>query len=321
MNTTVPIILSAPKIIDLLKKIDLISVIEEGFISLSSDKAIIPPVGELLFDNPKGETHIKYGYILQQPYFVIKIASGFYDNPKLGIKSSQGVMLAFSQQTGEIVAVLLDEGYLTDIRTVIASMITIKHLAPKKITCIGIIGTGIQAKLQLEYLRQVTNCKNIMIWGRNQEKAIALKEGFLNPEYTITVTSSLDILADTCNVIITTTPSEEPLLTWRQVKKGTHITAIGSDTPKKIELETDIIKHADLIVSDSINQSKTRGEIYNARLDNCLDEKKLIELGTLLNNNTLGRQNDQQITVADLTGVAVQDIMITSAIINTYKSQ
>jgi len=76
-----------------------------------------------------------------------------------------------------------------------------------------------------------------------------------------------------------------------------------------------------VVVSDSIEQSKTRGEICRARQQNCLDETKLIELGDLIQDPTLGRQNNHQITVADLTGVAVQDIMIATALFDNYKKQ
>jgi ornithine cyclodeaminase len=313
-------ILTLPTIQEYLKTVDLIPLIEKGFIAYSLGEAVVPPVGELLFENPPGETHIKYGYIKQQPYYVVKIASGFYENAKLGLKSSQGLMLLFSQQTGELLCVLLDEGYLTDIRTVIASMITIKYLAPAKVDCLGIIGTGTQAKLQVEYLSQVCECKKIMIWGRHQESAIAFQKYFQNIEYNIQIASSADALAQACNLIITTTPSREPLLNASQIRKGTHITALGSDTTDKIELDPIIIKNADIVVSDSIPQSQSRGEIFQARNHQCLDSTKLVELGTLIQNLKLGRKNDQQITVADLTGVAVQDIMIAAAIYNHHKS-
>ena len=74
----------------------------------SAGEAVVPPVGELILD--KGEVHIKYGYLKQAEYYVIKIASGFYDNPDLGLPSGNGLMLLFGQQTGELVSILLDEG-------------------------------------------------------------------------------------------------------------------------------------------------------------------------------------------------------------------
>jgi ornithine cyclodeaminase len=320
MASSSPAILSLPIIREYLKTVDLIPLIEQGFIEYSSGNAVVPPVGELIFEDPPGDTHIKYGYIKHQPYYVIKIASGFYENAKLGIPSGQGLMLLFSQQTGELLSVLLDEGYLTDIRTVIASMITIKYLALSKVDCVGIVGTGMQAKLQLEYLNKVCDCKNIMVWARNHENAVAYQNHFRNTDFKIAIAPTISELAQSCNLIITTTPSRQPLLEASQIRKGTHITALGSDTSEKIELSPEIIKNADIVVSDSIPQSKSRGEVYQARNQGCLDELKLIELGALIRNPSLGRTNDKQITIADLTGVAVQDIMIATAIFNHHKN-
>ena len=100
--------------------IDLIPLIEEGFVAYSQGRAVVPPVGELIFKDPPGDVHIKYGYIEREDYFVIKIASGFPDNEKLDLPSGSGMMLLFRQETGEPVCLLHDEAYLTDIRTAVA---------------------------------------------------------------------------------------------------------------------------------------------------------------------------------------------------------
>ena len=312
-------IISLQTIQEYIKALDLLSIIEEGFVSYSTGKAVIPPVAELLFENPRGETHIKYGYIKEQSSFVIKIASGFYENPNLGIPSSQGLMLLFHQKTGQLLAILLDEGYLTDIRTAIASMITLKYLAPKDADCIGILGTGTQAQLQLKYLTQVHTCKNIIIWGRNKEKCFAYQKQFQNSPFQIKIAKSISELAEESKIIITTTPAEQPLLKEEYIQKGTHITAVGSDTPYKNELSPFILKKADIVVSDSIAQSNTRGEIFQARKQNLLDERKIIELGNLITNPEMGRNNKEQISVADLTGVAVQDISIATSLFHYHK--
>ena len=118
-----------PKIIQLsqiknaLKNIDLFKDIEEGFKSYSRGEAVIPPVGEMIFEDPPGDLHIKYGYLKSGQFYVVKLASGFYQNPQLGLSSSQGMMLLFDQKTGVVKGVLLDHGYLTDIRTAVAGAI------------------------------------------------------------------------------------------------------------------------------------------------------------------------------------------------------
>ncbi|WP_431166683.1 hypothetical protein [Tenacibaculum halocynthiae] len=310
-------VINLEEIKSILKNIDVIAAMEEGFIQYSNGNTIVPPVGELLFEKPKGDAHIKYGYIKNDDYYVIKVASGFYDNVKLGIASSQGLMLLFDQKTGVPKAVLLDEGHLTDIRTAAAGALAAKCFAPKKIKAIGIIGTGIQAKLQLQYLQKHTPCSSVWVWGRNKENVKKFVQE-LGTGFNIQIAESPSEIAKNCNLIITTTPSEIALLKAEDIQEGTHITAVGSDTEHKQELESELLRKADIVIADSIPQSKSRGEIYKAVSDGKISENTVIELGTAVQDLKLQRTSEDQITIVDLTGVAVQDIMITKAVYNGY---
>lgn len=296
-----------------IQNIDVIAAMEEGFIAYSNGNTVVPPVGELIFEKPKGEAHIKYGYIKNDDYYVIKIASGFYDNPTLGIASSQGLMLLFSQKTGQPVTILLDEGFLTDIRTAAAGALVAKYFAPKEISAIGIIGTGIQAKLQLQYLQKHTPCKTVWVWGRTPENTIKFKSD-LGTNFDIHIANSPAEVASHSNLIVTTTPSKMPLLNAEDILPGTHITAVGSDTSEKQELSSNLVAKADIVIADSIPQSNSRGEIYHAVKDGKLASKNVIELGKSIQKKSLQRINEQQISIADLTGVAVQDMMIARAV-------
>ncbi len=161
--------------------LDLMHLIEDGFVAYSEGRAVIPPVGELSFEDPPGDVHIKYGYIKDDDYYVIKIASGFYNNAKMSLPSSMGMMLLFNQKTGQLLSVLLDGGLLTQVRTAVAGAIAAKYLANKKIDRIGIIGTGTQAKIQLRYLKNVTNCRDVIVWGienTDTYKEVMQSEGF-----------------------------------------------------------------------------------------------------------------------------------------------
>lgn len=297
---------------------EMIDDMEHAFVSYSKGNAIVPPVGELLFENPKGETHIKYGYIKNDTTYCIKIASGFHENSTLGIPSSQGMMLLYSQKTGEPLAILLDDGLLTNIRTAAAGALVAKYFAPKRIKAIGIIGTGIQAKLQLQFL-----CKNypysmVWVWGRTIENMQKFKSE-LASDFDIHIAATPSEVVNNCNLIVTTTPSETPILYAHDIKPGTHITAIGSDTPTKQELDCEILKKADIVISDSISQSKNRGEIFQAVKTAVIPPDKVTELGNAIQNISFQRTNENQISVVDLTGVAVQDIMIANAIYSKYK--
>lgn len=313
-------IIKKEEIVALIDKVDVTSEMEKGFLAYSSGKTVVPPVAELLFDKPKGETHIKYGYIKDEEFFCIKIASGFYENTKLGISSSQGIMLLFSQKTGETKAVLLDDGYLTNIRTAAAGALAAKYFAPKKIKSIGIVGTGIQGRLQLLHLQKETPCKSVWIWDRNRDGAERYKSE-LGADFDIKIAEGISELAAQCNLILTTTPSEIPLLKANDIRPGTHITAVGSDTPEKQELEAAVFGRADIVIADSISQSMSRGEIYRAVKEEALNYDEVIELGRAIQDTKLQRTHEDQISIVDLTGVAVQDIMIAEAVYKAYKNQ
>lgn len=305
-------IITLAQIKDILPALDLMPAIEAGFVAYSAGQAVVPPVGELLLD--KGEVHIKYGFLHDEPYYVIKIASGFYGNPQLGLPSSNGLMLLFNQRTGELVSILLDEGMLTDTRTAVAGAIAAKYLAPKRVRRIGIVGTGIQARLQLQHLKGVTACRDVLVWGRGDAQLSRYRQDMGPLGFTIGTTQDTAEIMDSCNLIVTTTPAESPLLEVAGLQRGTHITAVGSDAPHKQELDAAILGRADLVVADSISQCLERGEIYQAIEAREIREADLVELGDVIGGKAKGREDEEQISVADLTGAAVQDMQIASSV-------
>ncbi len=298
----------------ILEKIQPIQEIEEGFIAYSEGKTEIPPVGEMLFKKPPGDVHIKYGYIVDDDYYVIKIASGFFESPQSNRYTSDGLLLLFKKGTGELACTLLDECYLTNVRTAAAGAVVAKYLAPKNVDCIGIVGAGTQGRMQLEFLDSVIDCKNVMVWGMNQKELDKYKEDMELVGYNVRTTLKAEDIAATCNLIVTATPSKSPLLSADLIRQGTHITAMGSDTPEKNELDPRILQKADIIVADSISQCLLRGEIHQALKAGVLEKERVVELGNVIVNPNLQRTSEEQTTIADLTGVAVQDIQIAKAV-------
>lgn len=282
----------------------LIAALEEGFAAYSRGEVNVPPVGYLKMDTPPGDVHIKYGHRHGDDVFVIKIASGFYDNPRAGLPTGNGMMLVFSAKTGEPIATLLDEASLTDLRTAAAGAVAAKHLGPKSVTLIGIVGGGVQARLQLDFLRHVTTCRNAVVWARRPEQAKALSvDGF-----DIEVVPTVGDLARRCNLIVTTTPAREALLMAADVQPGTHVTAVGADAPGKQELDPALFRKAAVRAVDSRSQCFDHGDAFHALKAAVVTEKDFVELGEVIANPALGRARQDQITVADLTGLAMQDI-------------
>jgi ornithine cyclodeaminase len=302
-----------------LPRLDLMREIEAGFVAYSRGEAIVPPVGELLF--PCGEVHIKYGYIRGDSTFTIKVATGFYDNPAHGLDAPNGLFLLFDSRTGAPVAVLLDEGHLTDIRTAIAGAIAAKYLAPPKIEAIGVIGTGVQAREQVKYLKLVTPCRCVRAFGRSETAVEAFCRVLRDDGYDAASVATPDEVAARANLIVTATPASEPLLMSASVRPGTHITAVGADTPHKNEIDPELFARADIIAADSIAQCMSRGDIHHALARGTTSQDRLVELGAIITGASPGRQNANQITIADLTGVAVQDINIAQAVFWAIRSE
>jgi ornithine cyclodeaminase len=300
---------------EILKSVDVIQAIEEGFVAYSEGKVVVPPVGEMIFEDPPGDAHIKYGFIKEDDYYVIKIASGFYDNPRIGLPGNNGLMLIFDQKTGELHSILLDRGYLTNVRTAAAGAVSAKCLAPQNVECVGIFGAGMQGRMQLQYFNKVRPCRNAMVWGLNQDEVDAYKSDMEAEGFRVRTTLEPEEIALHCNAIVTCTPSKSPLLKADHIRKGTHITAMGSDTPEKQELDPAILAKADRVVVDSISQVMERGESFKAMQAGTIGKDKLVELGNVISQSELRRASDEEITVADLTGVAVQDIQISKAVL------
>ncbi len=296
---------------------------ETGFVLYSEGQVEVPPVGFLHFKEPPGDVHIKYGFVSGDEYYVLKMASGFYNNADLGLPMSDGLLLVFSQKTGELKLILLDKCWLTDVRTAAAGAVAARHLAPKTVHRIGIVGTGVQARMQLEMLRDVVDCTSCLVWGRDSTKVqrmiadLRASESVQAWGLEIEAAPTLDDLVLQCNLIVTTTSARTPLIRADQVQQGTHITAMGSDDHGKQELEAEVLGKADLVVADSVSQCVDHGECFGAVQGGHIAANSSLELGHVIKDQGKGRTNEDQITVADLTGVAIQDIQIAKMVART----
>lgn len=287
----------------------LMAEIEKGLILFSKGRALTANSSFLHFTQPPGDVHIKSCALSDEEFYVIKIASGFYENSKLGFSSSNGLMLLFSQKSGKLEAIFLDEGRCTDLRTALAGAIVAKQLANHSVTKIGIIGTGTQAREQLFHLQFVTKCRDVLVWGRNPEK---LKEFTKDPRlsvFKIARAKKIEEIPESCDLIVTTTASTFPLLFGDQLRPGTHVTAIGADQKGKQELDSTVFDKADIIVVDSLIQCQQYGDLVHGKSNS---KNKIIELGSLLEKPK--ERHSHAITVADLTGLAVEDLQVAKAV-------
>jgi ornithine cyclodeaminase len=292
--------------------------IREAYVACSQGLVTLPPVGHIRFVDANGDCHIKAGHIHGQPIFVVKIATGFYDNPARGLPSSNGIMLAFSAETGAPVATLNDEGWLTDMRTGIGGALATRALAQPTEREVLVVGTGIQCRVQAQCLAQLAPDAGyrFTVWGRTLERAETTVEDMTRMGLPAKVAVDLAEAVGQARIIITTTPSSEPLILSDWVRPGTHVTAIGADSPGKQELDVELVSQADLAVCDLASQSLDHGEFQHAHAAGRL--KGVVELGLILSGDRPGRRRAEEITVADLTGIAPQDIAITASVLATH---
>ncbi|HEV7308493.1 ornithine cyclodeaminase family protein [Ensifer sp.] len=285
--------------------------IRDAYIAVSDGRANLPPVGYLALPGRNADCHVKYGYIEGDPIFVVKIASGFYDNPTRGLPSSNGMMVAVSAETGAVVGVLDDKGLLTDLRTGIGGAIATMALWRSDAQRIGIVGTGTQARIQIRALAALSDRPlQFSVWGRSADKAAAVVADVADLDLSIETTDDLEALCRHSDAIVTTTPSRAPLIRSDWIAPGTHITAMGADAPGKQELDVALVARADRLVVDLAGQCLDHGEFAAATQVGLIDEGRCNALGAVISGAAQGRRGDQDITIADLTGIATQDIAI-----------
>lgn len=286
--------------------------IENAFRLLATNDVVMPPILSFHVPDHNGEVDIKTAYVPGIDSFAIKMSPGFFDNPKIGLPSLNGLMVLFSSKTGIVEGVLLDNGYLTDIRTAAGGAVAAKWLSREDSSVAGIIGTGTQARLQLKALSLVRDIKKAVIWGRDDQKSeLYAKECREALGLDCQVSSTIEGLMGVSDIVVTTTPSQSALVFASQLRPGQHITAMGTDADYKTELAPDVIPAADLYVCDNLAQCRKQGELRPAIAAGLIRGDAVFpELGGIISGQHSGRRTDQSITICDLTGTGVQDTAI-----------
>jgi ectoine utilization protein EutC len=287
--------------------------IREAFRADGEGRTHVPAVINLAIPAHHGEFHVKSAYIEGVPGVAVKIASGFFDNPAKGLPSGSGLMVVFSAETGLPQALLLDNGFLTDIRTGAAGAVAAESLAPASIATVGMLGTGVQARYQIRCLREVRSFSQIVAWSPTRAHLDAYCEEMRADGFDARAAATPQAVCAQADVIITATPSRQPLIQAGWLRPGHHVTALGADSPGKQELEAACLARADLLVADRLTQCASFGELRHALDAGVMRADRVhAELGEIVAGRKPGRTHADQITIADLTGVGFQDTAIAS---------
>jgi len=287
-----------------------VDVVEQAFAALARGDVIMPPVMSMEIAAAHGEVDVKTAYIPGFDGFAIKVSPGFFDNPTLGLPSLNGLMILFSARTGLVQSLFLDNGYLTDLRTAAAGALAARHLAPRQVDTAGVLGTGVQARLQMQAAHLVRPFRRVLVWGRDPARAEACAqdiaaalgvEARAEPDPARVVGES--------QLVVTTTPAREPVLRAAWLHPGLHVTAMGSDQAGKNEIEPGALSAADRYVCDRVSQCARLGELRAARSAGEMPEDP-DELGAIIVGQASGRASPDDITICDLTGTGAQDTAI-----------
>jgi alanine dehydrogenase len=308
-------ILSEQEVRELIDVTEAFDVCREAFIKLASGQVIQPDVMSFDFDEQDGDAHAKGGYLYGTPYYSVKVAAGFYRNPLKGLPVMSGAVWVFDVTTGFLRAVLLENGFLTNLRTGAAGAIAADLLAREDVRQVAVLGCGSQGKFQLEALLGVRQIKRIVAYSRTPTTA----QQFVNEMETKyglsgTIASSGREALEGADLVITATPSRTPIVASEWIAAGTHITAVGSDLPEKQELDVKLLGRA-TVVADRLEQCVRQGEIHHALAAKTLCVEQVhAELGEIVSGMKRGRASLEEITIVDLTGVGALDAAVANVV-------
>lgn len=285
-----------------------IDCVETAFRALATEAVVMPPILRLDIPEFRGEVDVKTAYVPGIDHFAIKISPGFFGNPDLGLPSTSGLMVVLSARTGLLQALLLDNGYLTDVRTAAAGAVAARHLSRSDSTCAAILGAGMQAELQAVALSLVRPITEFRIWARDPSKAAALCARLKARGLCALVAATVAQACDGADIIVTTTPADQPIL--HKAQPGQHITAMGSDAEHKNEIAPALLAAASYF-ADRLSQTRVLGELHHAIAAGLIPADRILpDLGQVIAGLAQGRSLADQITVADLTGTGIQDTAI-----------
>ena len=293
-----------------------VETIETAFATMTQKLAYLPDAINLNLPSVEGEAQVKGAYTSDTPYFVVKVANRFYSNPSVGLPVGSGVVLAFDAATGFLAAILLDNGYLTDLRTGAAGAVAARHLAPATIRQVAFIGAGTQARFQFRAIATVRDIPSVIAWSRNPANADRFVGEIVDDAgCEVHVAQTIQEAVSSSDLVITATPSRHALVFADWVRPGATLIAVGSDTPDKQELDPDVLTRADMVITDSLSQCTKIGEIHHALTAGLLSLDGVTgELGEVVTGRIPGRTAADQIIVCDLSGVAVLDASITTTV-------
>jgi alanine dehydrogenase len=294
---------------------DAISAVEEAYKAQGEGKTIIDMMLYRVEDI-NGDMEVKSAYIGTKRQIGTKVVSNFFDNPvKYNLPSITATVILNDPKTGFPIAIM-DGTYITAVRTGAAGAVAAKYLARKDSEIVGIIGAGMQGRMQLRALNELFSLSEVRVFDKYPDFVMRYVEemgGELG--LNIIAAESAEKAIKDADIAVTVTPTRTPIASGTWVKKGAHINAVGADMPGKQEWELDVYDRLSKIVVDSKKQCKIAGEIQEAIRTETISENDIYaEIGELVAGKKKGRELSTETTFFDTTGLAIQDVAVATSV-------
>ena len=287
--------------------------VESVFAAMSSKDAYNFPVIREAIGHADALYGFKSGFDRKSLALGLKSGGYWPGNAAKGLTNHQSTVILFDADTGKVKA-LVGGNLLTALRTAAASSVSIKHLAPQNAKVLGMIGAGHQSAFQMRAAVEQRNFEKVIGWNFHPEMLSRLADtaaelGLPFEEAT------LEQIGSDADVIISITASHDPILLDAHVTGGTHIACMGTDTKGKQEVDAALVARA-TVFTDEIAQAISIGECQHAIAGGMLTENDITELGMVINGDHPGRNNNEELTLFDGTGVGLQDLAVASAVVD-----
>jgi len=312
--------LKEEEVMSLLTMDEAISAVQKAFHDHGMGQVQMPPKSYLNFSKYGGDLRTMPAYLMEQDLAGVKIVNVHTANPEKGLPTVMALVILNSPQTGEPLAAMGGTS-LTAMRTGAAGAVAAKALARRNSRIVGMIGAGVQARTQLLGLSRCFEIDRVLIFDSLESRSLSLKEEirrFLDCDCEIVPTGRQACLSD---ILVTTTPTRHPVVEDSWISPGTHINAIGADAAGKQELASSLTLRAKVVVDD-MAQAVHSGEVNVPISQGLLHPESIhAQLGEILTGKKPGRTDEDEITIFDSTGLAIQDVAVGHAVYRKALSQ
>ena len=292
-----------------------IEVVKTAFKSLAQGNAKLPLRQSMWLPDRVGLLGMMPAFMGDLKVMGIKIVSVFPGNSNTEYDSHQGAVMLFETEYGRPLAII-DATEITTIRTAAASAVATDLLAGKNAGDLAILGAGVQGREHLNAMRLVREIRRVRVWDLYPDRSLRFAERE-SKKYSIEVEAmeAPNAVVSGADIICTTTAAKEPILFGDWISDGAHINAVGACFKTARELDTQAVARSKLFVDRRESTVNESGDFILAKEEGAIEDSHILgEIGDILTGNLEGRKTDNEITLFESLGLAVQDVASTEYI-------